>query len=30
MKGAWEKNKEVRKDLDWFDIPGVVSKNDND
>jgi len=30
MKGAWEKNKEVRKDLDWFDIPGAVSKNDND
>ena len=27
MKAAWEKNKEVRKDLDWFDIPGAVSKN---
>lgn len=27
MKGAWEKNKEVRKDLDWYDIPGAVSKN---
>ena len=26
MKGAWEKNKEVRKDLDWYDIPGAVSK----
>jgi len=26
MKGAWEKNKEVRTDLDWFDIPGAVTK----
>jgi len=26
MKGAWEKNQEVRKDLDWYDIPGAVSK----
>jgi nucleotide sugar dehydrogenase len=26
MKGAWEKNKEVRNDLDWYDIPGAVSK----
>ena len=26
MKGAWEKNKEVRRDLDWYDIPGAVSK----
>tara|TARA_B100000674_G_C37906770_1_gene946507 strand:+ start:742 stop:1593 length:852 start_codon:yes stop_codon:yes gene_type:complete len=26
MKGAWEKNKEVRKELDWYDIPGAVSK----
>jgi len=25
MKGAWQKNKEVRKDLDWYDIPGAVS-----
>jgi hypothetical protein len=25
MKGAWEKNKQVRKDLDWYDIPGAVS-----
>ncbi|MAI58321.1 MAG: hypothetical protein CML56_04975 [Rhodobacteraceae bacterium] len=25
MDGAWEKNKEVRKDLDWYDIPGAVS-----
>ena len=25
MKAAWEKNKEVRKDLDWYDIPGAVS-----
>ena len=29
MKGAWEKNKQVRKDLDWYDIPGAVSKNEN-
>ena len=28
MKGAWEKNKQVRKDLDWYDIPGAVSKNE--
>jgi len=26
MKGAWEKNKEVRRDLDWFDIPGAVTR----
>ena len=26
MKAAWEKNKEVRSDLDWYDIPGAVSK----
>ena len=26
LKGAWEKNKQVRKDLDWYDIPGAVSK----
>ena len=26
MKGAWERNKQVRKDLDWYDIPGAVSK----
>jgi len=26
MKGAWEKNQEVRTDLDWFDIPGAVTK----
>lgn len=25
MKGAWEKNKQVRSDLDWYDIPGAVS-----
>ena len=31
MKGAWEKNKQVRKDLDWYDIPGAVSgKKNND
>ena len=29
MKGAWEKNKQVRKDLDWYDIPGAVTKNDD-
>tara|TARA_E500000331_G_scaffold340053_1_gene370972 strand:- start:1833 stop:2681 length:849 start_codon:yes stop_codon:yes gene_type:complete len=28
MKGAWEKNKEVRTDLDWYDIPGAVSSKD--
>ena len=28
MKGAWEKNKEIRTNLNWFDIPGAVSKND--
>ena len=27
MKGAWQKNKEVRTVLDWFDIPGAVSKD---
>ena len=26
MKGAWEKNKEVRKNLNWYDIEGAVSK----
>jgi len=25
MKGAWEKNKEVRKNLNWYNIPGAVS-----
>ena len=30
MKGAWDKNQEVRKDLDWYDIPGAVSKNEKD
>lgn len=25
MKGAWAKNKQVRKDLNWYDIPGAVS-----
>jgi len=29
MKSAWEKNKEVRQDLDWYDIPGAVSKNED-
>ncbi len=28
MKGAWEKNKEIRTNLNWFDIPGAVSKGD--
>ena len=28
MKGAWEKNKDIRKNLDWFDIPGAVSKEE--
>mgnify|MGYP003138546704 CR=1 FL=1 len=27
MKGAWEKNSEVRTDLDWYDIPGAVTDN---
>jgi len=26
MIAAWEKNIEIRKDLDWFDIPGATSK----
>jgi UDPglucose 6-dehydrogenase len=26
LKAAWEKNLEVRKDLDWYDIEGAVSK----
>ena len=29
MKGAWEKNREVRTDLDWYDIEGAVSKGNN-
>ena len=29
MKGAWEKNKEVRTDLDWYDIPGAVSSEES-
>lgn len=28
MKGAWEKNQDVRKNLDWFEIPGAVSKSE--
>ena len=28
MKGAWEKNKEIRNNLNWFDIPGAVTKNE--
>ena len=27
MKAAWEKNLEVRKDLDWYHIEGAVTKN---
>ena len=27
MKGAWEKNTEIRSHLDWYDIPGAVSKD---
>ena len=27
MKAAWEKNKQVRQNLDWYDIPGAISKN---
>lgn len=30
MKGAWKKNTQVRKDLDWYDIPGAVSRKKND
>lgn len=30
LKGAWEKNKEVRKNLDWYDIPGAVTKIEKD
>jgi len=26
MQAAWDKNSEVRTDLDWFDIPGAVSE----
>lgn len=26
MQAAWEKNKEIRKNCDWYDIPGAVSK----
>ena len=26
LKASWEKNKEVRKKLDWFDIPGAMTK----
>jgi nucleotide sugar dehydrogenase len=28
MKGSWRKNQEVRKDLDWFDIPGAVTSGE--
>ena len=28
LKGAWRKNQEVRKDLDWYDIPGAVTIKD--
>ena len=26
MKGAWKKNKQIRKDLDWYDIEGATTK----
>ena len=26
LKGAWQKNIEVRKNLNWYDIPGAVTK----
>jgi len=26
MKGAWAKNIEIRTDLNWYDIPGAVTK----
>jgi UDPglucose 6-dehydrogenase len=26
MQASWDKNSEVRTDLDWFDIPGAVSE----
>ena len=29
MKAAWLKNMEVRNNLDWFDIPGAITKNKN-
>ena len=28
MKAAWEKNLEVRKNLDWYDIEGAVTKKE--
>ena len=30
MKAAWEKNKEVRTNLNWYDIPGAVSKKNKE
>ena len=27
MKAAWNKNKEIRKKLNWYDIPGATSKD---
>ncbi len=30
MKGAWEKNAEVRTNLDWYDIPGAVTDKASD
>ena len=27
LKASWEKNKDVRKKLDWFDIPGAMTKS---
>jgi UDPglucose 6-dehydrogenase len=28
LKAAWKKNVEVRKNLNWYDIPGAVSKGE--
>jgi len=28
MKAAWEKNLEIRKNLDWYDIEGAVTKKE--
>ena len=30
LKGVWNKNKQVRKNLDWYDIPGAVTKTEKD
>lgn len=28
MKGAWNKNQQVRKNLDWYDIEGAITKKE--